>query len=554
LWHFRVAETQAAPLVAPPPDPAPEPAAGPCRLPVGGGGDPLLAGLNPAQQAVVTHLGAPLIVQAGPGTGKTRALTHRLAYLMQHRGVQPEEILAVTFTRQAAGEMADRLKLLLPDYPGLERLAIKTFHALGQQLLTAAGELRQVAKEEARLSLVREIAKRRHLALVLLEKHFITWKQQLLYPGLLPPTADPQWAAAYEEYETALAEKGWWDYEDLIARPLLLLQQNPGLLRDWQRFRHILVDEYQDLNEAQYRLFRALAGPEAAIMVIGDPNQAIYGFRGASPAYFHRFREDWPQAVSVRFSQTYRLPAPVLQAAQEVLAQGGQEPEALQPQTVAGKPVVLLEAASARSEAKAIARQIEQLVGGLSHRSLDNLNLRYQGGEEGVSFREVAVLYRFHALGAEIEAALAEAGIPCQQAREGVGPEWEGVDLTADRVKLLTLHAAKGLEFPYVFIAGCEAGLIPWESEKEERRDPAEESRLFYVGLTRAKTQVFLSRARVRSLWGKTARTRLSPLAAAISPEKLLVDAPAATAGRQSGQSLLFPELQAAKTRRGNKP
>ena len=126
------------------------------------------------------------------------------------------------------------------------------------------------------------------------------------------------------------------------------------------------------------------------------------------------------------------------------------------------------------------------------------------------------MLYRLHALGPELERRLTAAGIPCQLPRESVGPEWDGLDLAAERVKLLTLHAAKGLEFPYVFIAGCEEGFIPWEPEGEGSADPEEESRLFYVGLTRASRQVFLTRARTRTLWGKKRRTHFSPLVQAI--------------------------------------
>ena len=150
-------------------------------------------------------------------------------------------------------------------------------------------------------------------------------------------------------------------------------------------------------------------------------------------------------------------------------------------------------------------------MGGLNHLALEDRGLRHQDPEGTAGFKDIAVLYRLHALGPELERVLQEAGIPCQQPREGVGPEWDGLDLAAERVKLLSLHAAKGLEFPYVFIAGCEEGLIPWEPPGELVADPAEERRLFYVGLTRASRQVFLSRARERLLWGQKRRPGLSP-------------------------------------------
>ncbi|MCX5892469.1 MAG: hypothetical protein NTW80_05760, partial [Deltaproteobacteria bacterium] len=157
-------------------------------------------------------------------------------------------------------------------------------------------------------------------------------------------------------------------------------------------------------------------------------------------------------------------------------------------------------------------------------------------------FKDIAVLYRLHALGPELERVLQEAGIPCQQPREGVGPAWDGLDLAAERVKLLSLHAAKGLEFPYVFIAGCEEGLIPWEPPGELAADPEEARRLFYVGLTRASCRVFLTRARERLLWGQKRRPGLSPWVAELPAE--LLQRPAAPAfSRSQRQRSLFPDL-----------
>ena len=150
-------------------------------------GDPLLDPSNQAQRQAVTYTGPALVVAAGPGTGKTRALTHRLAYLLCRRGVLPQEILAVTFTRQAAGEMAERLQLLLPDFPGLERLTLKTFHALGHQILASGeGAARQVATEDQRRHLLREAARDHKLAFAALEKRVTAWKQALIYPENLP--------------------------------------------------------------------------------------------------------------------------------------------------------------------------------------------------------------------------------------------------------------------------------------------------------------------------------------------------------------------------------
>jgi DNA helicase-2/ATP-dependent DNA helicase PcrA len=531
--------------------------------------DPLLAGLNAAQREAVVHQGSPLIVQAGPGTGKTRALTHRLAYLVSRRGVDPEKILALTFTRQATGEMNERIDRLLAGAPGRSRLTVKTFHALGQQILNgyqAPG--RGVADEEQRCDLIRECARVHQLPCGALEKQITRWKQALTYPAeltapkpgrqlnLLPLAAGDElqaerhYVAAFAAYEAALSRENLWDYEDLIARPALLLARDPSIREAYRgRFRHMLVDEYQDLNEAQYRMFRELAGPGSEIMVIGDPDQAIYGFRGARPEYFRMFREDWPEARLCRFNETYRLPAPILAAASPLRGSAeGDKP--LVTRQAGDHPVILLEAATPRGEALAIARQIEALVGGLSHYGLEDAQVRHQSPGEKAGFRDVAVLYRVHALGEELERILSEAGIPCQQAREGVGPDWDDIDLLAERVKLLTLHAAKGLEFPYVFIAGCETGLMPWEPDGGPAADIEEEKRLFYVGLTRASRQVFLSRARERILWRQRRRTDFSPWVEAIPPEVLQRQAPGGRRTRKQRQPQLFPEIVSPRGKR----
>jgi DNA helicase-2/ATP-dependent DNA helicase PcrA len=544
-------------------------------------GDPLLAGLNAAQRQAVVHQGPPLIVQAGPGTGKTRALTHRLAYLISRRGVDPEAILALTFTRQATAEMAERIRRLLADLPGLARLTIKTFHALGQQILQDHGDPgRGVADEEQRRRLLREAARAHHLPFGQLERQITRWKQALTYPedltapspglssgggGGAGPAPHPEetlpYLAAFAAYESALSRANLWDYEDLIARPALLLARRPEVREAYRtRFRHLLVDEYQDLNEAQYRLFRQLAGDGAEIMVIGDPDQAIYGFRGARPEYFRRFREDWPEAQVCRFDETYRLPAPILKAAAPLRRSwtaGGSEskrgegdPETRITHQVGDQPVVLLTAATPGAEARAIAHEIEKLVGGLSHYGLEDAQVRHQAPGEKASFRDVAVLYRLHALGLELERGLTEAGIPCQQAKEGVGPDWDGLDLAAERVKLLTLHAAKGLEFPYVFIAGCETGLMPWEPGPDGAADLEEERRLFYVGLTRASRQVFLTRARERTVWGQRRRPQLSPWVQAMPPEVLARPDLPASRTRVARQPHLFPEIAPPRGKR----
>ncbi|MFP3867651.1 MAG: UvrD-helicase domain-containing protein [Desulfobacteraceae bacterium] len=485
---------------------------------------PILAGLNQQQLAAVIHDGSPLLVQAGPGTGKTRALTHRIAYLLHSGQARPEEILGLTFTRQAAAEMRTRLQTLLPNFPRLDSISIKTFHALGGQILQECDPSpRQVLTEEERRSLLRQIAKQHQSSLKEIDQALVHYKQNLLYPqdiaAMEPP---PDYLAPYQTYEAALEQTGRWDFDDLVARPVRLLQRHPELPCRYQaRYPYLLVDEYQDVNQAQYTLLRLLAaGPAPQLFVIGDPDQAIYGFRGAQPHYFHRFSQDWVGAKVITFTDSYRLPEPILRAAQQVVAGPGAESR-LVSRRPGNLPLVLLEAASEISEAQQIIRQIESLVGGTSHLALEDEKIRQSAFQTPVSFRDIAILYRVHALGLVLEQQLQAAGVPCQQAKEDIGPEFTGLDFQAEKVSLLSLHAAKGLEFPYVFIAGCETGLLPYEPPGEAPSDPEEERRLFYVGLTRATHQVFLSRARTRTLWGEKRSPRLSPLVAAISPDLL---------------------------------
>ena len=203
-------------------------------------------------------------------------------------------------------------------------------------------------------------------------------KQEVLYPADLSP--DISWLPAYQAYEDALTAKAFWDFDDLVARAVRLLRRQPQVLTACQQhYAAILVDEYQDLNQSQYELLRLLAPADHQnLFVIGDPNQAIYGFRGAQPKYFNRFTQDWPTAQTISLAETYRLPSPILALARKTLGKATQSSVVpLSSVNTSDLPPVLLKAANAQAEAEQIAGLIDYLVGGGSHLSLEDDRLRY---------------------------------------------------------------------------------------------------------------------------------------------------------------------------------
>ena len=271
----------------------------------------LLADLNADQRAAVRCTDVPLVVIAGPGTGKTRTLTVRIAYLILEQGVPPESVLAITFTNKAAEEMSGRLAALLGQaQAGL--VTIKTFHAFGALLLREHGERLgldpdfAILTDEDRVALLRQVRPElRQAEIEGLLAGISAAKNRLLAPdaaGLneVQESATPGLRAAYRDYENALRASAALDFDDLILQAVRLFETQPAtqeLLRT--RYRWISVDEYQDVNQAQYRLLRRLAGNPPAgpnLCVIGDPDQAIYGFRGADRRYFLAFQTDYPGA------------------------------------------------------------------------------------------------------------------------------------------------------------------------------------------------------------------------------------------------------------------
>ncbi|HEY1345230.1 MAG TPA: UvrD-helicase domain-containing protein, partial [Streptosporangiaceae bacterium] len=371
----------------------------------------LLDGLDPEQRAAAEAAG-PLMIIAGPGTGKTRTLSYRIAAQVAERGLPPEACLALTFTRRAAREVRERLEQLIPAQAA--RLTVTTFHGLGLMILrehaTRAGLTPDfsIADEQARLGVAAELAGSPRGA------------RQLLAAA----AADPERRA---EFGKALARRDLVDFDGLVELPAALLGGEPTLAEALrERWPLISVDEYQDIDASQYALLRLLGGDGAGLTVIGDPDQAIYGFRGADVGFFLHFGADYPGATTAHLTCNYRsapvivtgalqaiapstlVPGRVLRAAAPTPARGGRR-------TGAGAPAITVhEADDEQGEAAWIAAAIDWLLGGSSFHSLDTG--RADGhAAHGLALADIAVLYRTDAQAGPLGQALTRAGLPFQK-------------------------------------------------------------------------------------------------------------------------------------------
>jgi len=479
--------------------------------------DPLLDDLNALQRDAVTCGNRLLSILAGPGTGKTLVLTRRAAWLVREGFVKPEEILGVTFTRQAAGEMSSRLVRSLPFNTRADRIPVMTFHSLGASILNEfSGRPVNILSEEETLDVAKEVVKDSSYQAGELIKLISLAKQNLKRPADME---DHELARLYERYERTLSETGSYDFDDLIAKTAALLEENPAVAKTCQdRHRYLFIDEYQDINLAQYRLTRLLVtGSSPNLTVIGDPDQAIYGFRGADSTYFERFHEDFPGAQVIRLNQNYRSSDTILEASSQVIAHNP-SPGRVKLFSGLSGPIRLTTAAadSPQGEAEYIASQIESLLGGTSLYALDSG--RADSTEtSGLSLKDIAILYRLHAMAGPLVEALGRAGLPLQQAGTEPLHETDELNFTVEKISLLTMHAAKGLEFEVVFIVGVEEGVLPYEPPNDRPVSLEEERRLFYVAMTRAKRQLFLTRSSFRSLFGVQRKPKPSPFLQEIS-------------------------------------
>jgi DNA helicase-2/ATP-dependent DNA helicase PcrA len=563
----------------------------------------VLSALNDQQRQAVTHQAGPLLILAGPGTGKTRTLTARIIYLVQEQQVDAGRILAVTFTNKAAEEMKNRLQRQL-DAGQIDRLHVSTFHALGLSILkTEAKHLCRdqgfsVIDEEEQLEVIRRLPGVEAGRAARIREEISGLKRSLSSPESI---GDPEKRERFELYEQTLQEKNLFDLDDLITKVVSLFANQTGVLGEYRKcFEWILVDEYQDINLAQYRLIRQLApGRHPNLFVIGDPNQAIYGFRGADAGFINSFLGDYPAATTFDLSRSYRCSDTILQASSQVLAYGAKA-SALRG-IEGGVRIRIVENPSDRSEAEMIARTIEEMMGGLRFFSMDS-SISEGSTTEGIySLADFAVLCRIGRQMKVLEEAFRNHSIPWQTVGETpffktepvkplidllrlcvsekpflrtmvmnkklikgemigelqrlrattasvtellnaisglvhlevpepqsrmlaelsgsfgadvdrfleyvlLGSGADGYNRGSERVSLMTLHAAKGLEFACVFIPGCEQGLLPYSLFESTAADPREERRLFYVGMTRAGRYLFLSYAARRRLFGREYR------------------------------------------------
>ncbi len=642
--------------------------------------------LNPQQEAAVRHPGGPLLVLAGAGSGKTRVLTARIAHLIQERGVAPSRIFAVTFTNKAAGEMRARVATLLGADP--RGLWIGTFHALSARLLRREaahlgfGPNFTIYDQDDSESFIKRLLEQRGLSPKAHPPRTIHAiisgaKNRMVLPEELGASADSPLervaADVYAALGPALKQANAMDFDDLLLYPLTLFQEHPERLAYWQRrFDHVLVDEFQDTNAAQYRLVKLLAREHKNFCVVGDDDQAIYGWRGADVRHMLSFQHDFPGTTLIKLEQNYRSTQVILDAANGVIAENARRlGKTLFTAKQGGDPVTFLTAADERDEAEWLAAELARRAAGADV-PYDGMAILYRTNaqsrplEEAFRFRgipyrlvgavsfyerrevkDVLAYLRLIANPADDEAfarivnvprrgigdasfaqlvrAATQWGKPLLEAAraadripdlrpsvreafgalarlvdelraqwgqadpatvleqlvsavgyarylaeegpegierldnvqeliagaagwaetaedEGTGDEGEGTGATligryltqaalvtsADQgtgdptgVTLMTVHMAKGLEWPVVVLAGLEDGLFPLARAAGEPGGLEEERRLCYVGLTRAREKLYLSWARTRYRNGRLELSEPSRFLEAVPPSVL---------------------------------
>ena len=530
--------------------------------------------LNPEQKKAVEHFYNPALIIAGPGTGKTRVIAVRIANLVRNKKVNPGNILAVTFTNKAANEMKERLELLL-EKEIVSKLQVCTFHAFGYKIIT---EYLDKTGRRKNFTIIDEDNKRIILQQIGCDKkqlkkisESITGnKQNLKTVEKLSENSE-----IFLKYEEILKEQNLFDLDDLIYLPVLLFKQYPEILTHYRnQFQWIMVDEFQDVNFAQYQLIRKLM-PEndSNLCVIGDPNQSIYSFRGADVKFIQSFTNDYSKAKIYKLRKSYRCPENVLKASDNVIQKNSEK--RFLDGIKSDLKIKISENSSDKSEAEFVARTIERMIGGLRFFSMDSRITEGNEAAEIKSLSDFVVLYRIKSQMKILEKAFKDHSIPFQKIgtetlfnkepvksiieiisflrnpeqtylkeklskkmkineieflknkissesvknivqsiiekcfqRENeneenkellafsenygsnineflknisLGTEVDTYKQNLEKVSLMTLHAAKGLEFQCVFIVGCEDGLLPYSLFETQKSDIEEERRLLYL-------------------------------------------------------------------------
>lgn len=406
--------------------------------------------LNEKQREAAELPSSCLAVIAGPGTGKTGTLTARIKCLIEKRRVKPSEITAVTFTNQAAGELRERLKRELANKRGQSLIQTGTFHSICLKMLEAAGEKADLADPLELSALAEEILEEESKPLRPTEflRRVSRKKTELaLAQEMSEKTGEKEensFQKAFDRYRTAMEAQGWLDFDDLLIRTVSLLRENcPAICRFCSHFRYLLVDEFQDISPLQYALIREWNKEGRELFVIGDPDQAIYGFRGSDAECFKRLLQDIPETKVIALQENYRSTEPIVKAACSVISHNPGGERTLAAKAGSGDPVRVVKAGGRRSEGIFTAREINRMIGGI-----DMLDAQERGTflEKGPrSFSDIAVLCRTNRQAEEMEECLRTEGIPYIVTGRGTFLEADTVREAEGFFALLT-EAGEGME------------------------------------------------------------------------------------------------------------
>lgn len=369
----------------------------------------ILAGLNPAQREAVQTIQGPLLIIAGPGSGKTKVIAHRIAYLLKVANINPRQIMAVTFTNKAAGEMRERVYNLLGQV--VEELTLGTFHAICARILRRDGERIGINNkfviydDEDQISLIKQCLEKldldpRRYSPKVVQSAIKAAKSRLISPKEYIKRATQYYEEmlyrVYECYDNLLLQNQGLDFDDLIMKAVILFRECPDVLEKYQsRYLYILVDEFQDTNLAQYELLKLLSRKHHNICVVGDPDQSIYSWRYADLRHILTFERDFPDAKVIYLEQSYRSTKTILELASYIIASNpNRKPIKLWTENEKGIPVSIIETYNEQEEAQFVASEIERLL------------------KQGLPLKECAVMYRTNAQSRILEETFLRYGIP----------------------------------------------------------------------------------------------------------------------------------------------